>query len=98
MQQFPEVLQLAETYYGPIPPNPNPDLGAVASVINPRANGYDVTVPIAVQHIISPHQRTAGLPARALSKVVLEPWEKSAKPCSALHSAKAGSPRPQCEP
>jgi hypothetical protein len=48
-----------------IPENPDPALGGVASVINPTANGLDITIPIGVVNIYNVQAREVGLSARA---------------------------------
>jgi hypothetical protein len=50
----------------PIPENPDPALGGVASVINPTANGLDVTFPYASFYVYTPRSRAVNLSSRTL--------------------------------
>jgi len=50
----------------PIPENPDPALGGVGSVINPTANGLDITFPYTFSVIYNVQQRAVNLSVRAL--------------------------------
>jgi hypothetical protein len=50
----------------PIPENPDPAFGGVASVINPTANGLDITFPYSASFVYNPQARNVNLSARTL--------------------------------
>ena len=50
----------------PIPENPDPAAGGVASVINPTANGLDITFPYASFFVYNTQARAVNLSARTL--------------------------------
>jgi hypothetical protein len=65
INQFDQIQALAGASAGhlftdasgvPIPENPDPALGGVASVINPTANGLDITFPYASFYVYTPRR------------------------------------------
>ena len=50
----------------PIPENPDPAFGGVASVVNATANGLDITFPYSASFVYNPQARAVNLSARTL--------------------------------